>query len=111
MSLNRNMLRTVVRLLGQHRVRTPYSILGATLAGLGTNQTFSPQDFGPAVGSMLRSIYGRSHPEASWIVSARTGFPSGYRPGPDFAEEWDVNTRFITSVEELRQWLRETLGR
>jgi hypothetical protein len=104
-------LRTVVKLLAIYRVRTSYGVLGAFLAGLGTKEKYDPRDCGPAVGSLLRSVYGRCHPEASWVVSLVRGFPTGYQfPGPDFADDWSLNTRFITSVEELREWLREVLG-
>lgn len=57
---------TILAFLNRERVRATYGAVGEAIGGLP----------GRAVGSML----GDRRPEASWVVNADTGLPTGYAP-------------------------------
>ncbi len=54
----------------------------------------------------LVRMLGARRPEASWVVSAKTGFPTGYRPH-DLHRELQSRARIIRSASELSRLLAD----
>ena len=85
-------LAEVLRFLNEHKIRATY---GAVAQVLDVN----PQSMGARLGPRT--------PEASWVVNADTGLPSGYTESeihPDVA----TSTQIIRSGNELSQRMRQT---
>jgi hypothetical protein len=82
------MLGTIVALLNKHRQRATYGAVGAV------------------IGSRPLSVMdGRRHSQAhSWVVSKRTGTPTGYRAG-DMHPSLQDRKQIISTEQELLSWL------
>lgn len=83
-------LAEIIRFLNQEKVRATYG----AVAGL--------------LGVVAQSMGARLGPhttEASWIVNAKTGWPTGYAAG-DIHPELTTNPAIITTAAELRRRMR-----
>src|SRR5579862_7851603 len=59
-------LQDIVRFLNEEKVRATYGAVAEVVGGIAQG-----------IGARLDRLYSRS-PEASWVVNAETGFPTGY---------------------------------
>ena len=83
-------LRDIVRFLNGRAVRATYGAVADLVGGIAR-----------AIGARLAAVYSRS-PEASWVVSAESGMPTGYATHERHPKLLN-KTEIISSGVELEQ--------
>lgn len=83
-------LAEIIRFLNQEKVRATY---GAVAGVLGV------------VAQSMGARLGPHTPEASWIVNAKTGRPTGYAAG-EVHPDLTMDPVIITTADELRRRMR-----
>jgi alkylated DNA nucleotide flippase Atl1 len=87
-------LREIVRFLNEAHVRATYGAVAELVGGVARG-----------IGARLTALYSRS-PDASWVVSAESGMPTGYAAGERHPALL-TNTEIISSGRELEQRMAE----
>jgi hypothetical protein len=98
-------------------VRVSYGVLGASIMRKVGKTDASYEDYGNVTAGFIKKYFepgseGGMCPTASWGVSTRTGYPTGYGPwvpgNTKYDPNWSPNTRFFPRDENgFIDWLND----